>query len=134
MLQLIYVSSKTPSAAAFDLDELVAASQLRNRRDQITGLLYSDGKRFLQIVEGPTNAIDGLLTRLGNDSRHRAIVMLSRREIERREFGGWAMAMMLDGEDNLSFTTRIRALCQHTDPRVLGTVLGLVEARAAARA
>lgn len=134
MLQLIYVSSKTPSAAALDLDELVTVSQLRNRRDQITGLLYSDGKRFLQVVEGPTNAIEGLLGRLGKDGRHRAIITLSRREIDRREFGDWAMAMMLDGEDNLSFATRIRALCQHADPRVLGTFLGLIEARAAARA
>jgi hypothetical protein len=112
----------------------VAASQLRNRRDGITGLLYSDGRRFLQVVEGPTNAIESLLTRLGKDRRHRAIVTLSRRTIERREFGDWAMAMMRDGEDNFSFAARIKALCDNADLRVLGTFLGLVEARSAARA
>lgn len=134
MLQLIYVSSRTPNTPAFNIDELVTASQLRNRGDGITGLLYSDGKRFLQVVEGPAGAIENLLARLSKDRRHRAIVTLSRRTIERREFGDWAMAMMYPGEDNLSFAARIKALCDHADPRVLGTFLGLVEARSAARA
>lgn len=134
MLQLIYVSSKSPSWSVVDLDEILSVSQAANRRDGITGLLYSDGKRFLQVVEGPAPAIEKLLRRLAGDPRHRAMVTLSRRDVAAREFGDWSMARMRPEEDHRAFSDRIRSLCRHADPRVVGTFLGLVEARAAARA
>lgn len=134
MLQLIYVSSKTPTAADIDLDELVELAGRGNARDGITGLLFSDGRRFLQVIEGPKSAIERLVARLKRDPRHRALVTLSRRAIAAREFGNWSMARKRAGEQGDAFAARLKDLCRHADPGVTATFVGLVEARAAARA
>ena len=54
-------------------------------------LLY-DGHRFLQALEGSPQAVAAVYARVKLDPRHRAVVQLSRREIDMRAFGDWAMA------------------------------------------
>jgi len=51
-----------------------------------------NGKRFLQVLEGPSGAVENTFERIRRDTRHRAQVMLSRRTVGRREFGDWSMA------------------------------------------
>jgi len=53
MLQIIYVSTANPALRAVDPGPILDASRELNLRDSITGLLYSDGKRFMQVIEGP---------------------------------------------------------------------------------
>jgi hypothetical protein len=132
MLQLVYVSSVTPNAANLDPATILAASRNNNGRDAITGLLYSDGTRFLQALEGPDDKVEAAFERIRQDPRHRAIVILSRRTIDAREFGEWAMAHRLPGVDANQFIERVGRLAENAAPDVRATFEGFAQIRRAA--
>jgi hypothetical protein len=91
MYQLTYISTARPGADD-QLKDILAIARRRNRQNGITGLLIADGKRFLQALEGEGPIIEATFARIKNDPRHFAVVMLSMKEIVRREFGDWEMA------------------------------------------
>ena len=129
MLQLVYISS---AVAAPDTAPILAVSRHNNMRDDITGLLYADGKRFLQVLEGPAEAVETTYARIAADPRHRAVVQLSRRTVAAREFGQWRMAERLPDELGASFVARVEALIAGAAPDVRATFDGLVRLRHAA--
>lgn len=131
MLQLIYVSSASPAIPA-DPDDILAVSNANNRRDSLTGLLYLDGRRFLQVLEGEPDQVARTFERIEADPRHRAVVVLSRREVEAREFGEWSMARMDPGEDAEAFLARVGALVADAGPDVRATFEGFARVRRAA--
>ena len=132
MLQLVYVSSAIPGATAVDPAAILAVSRANNRRDSITGLLYSDGKRFLQALDGPADKVAAAFARLPRDPRHRAMVVLSEREIDTREFGDWEMAHRLPGADADRFIERVSELSAAASPAVRATFEGFAKVRRAA--
>lgn len=129
MLQLIYISSaaNNPSTA-----EILNVSRRNNRQDGISGLLYADGRRFLQALEGPPEEVEAAFARIARDPRHRAAVVLSRRTVDRREFGEWDMAERKPGEESKVFLARVEVLIADADPSVQATFGGLVRLRHAA--
>lgn len=130
MLQLLYISSAAP-AHPVNLEALLAQSRANNRRDAITGMLYTDGRRFLQVLEGEAGVVEAAMDRIQADPRHRAVVLLSRRDVETREFGEWAMAHQPGGGSD-AFSARIETLSRNAHPNVAATIRGLVETRRAA--
>ena len=90
--QILYCSLARKPMSDADLDELVASVVPLNRMDHITGLLmYSEGA-FVQLVEGPRDAINHLWARLLRDPRHFGVVQLHHeRELEQRTCQDWAM-------------------------------------------
>ena len=112
-----------------DIDEVLAKSRANNTRDEVTGLLFTDGHRFLQVLEGPQATVEDTFLRIIADPRHRALVLLSRRAITRREFGDWSMARRKFGETPDALSARIAALCRGADASVHGTFQGLIDAR-----
>ena len=91
MLQLTYISTGRDVNEA-QLDSILAASRRNNRRDEITGLLLFNGKRFLQALEGPQALVETAYKRIRVDPRHRAPVILGTNLVEDRQFGDWDMA------------------------------------------
>ena len=94
----------------FDIDQILYCSLMRepmddaavermaqqaanlNRMDHITGMLmYADGV-FVQLIEGPREAVKHLWARILLDKRHHGIVQLyHRREVESRACSDWDM-------------------------------------------
>jgi len=132
MLQLIYVSSINPKTGGVDPAPILVMSRRNNARDQITGVLYSDGLRFLQVLEGPEEAVEQAFKRITRDTRHRAIVVLSRRTTHRREFGDWQMAHRTPGEDADAFVARVGKIVARASDDVRATFQGFAEVRRAA--
>lgn len=91
MLQLTYISTGRDVDDAM-LESILGASRRNNRRDEITGLLLFNGKRFLQALEGPQSLVETAYERIRADPRHRAPVVLATSHVENRQFGGWDMA------------------------------------------
>lgn len=129
MLQLVYISS---AVGTVDTGPVLAVSRRNNGRDSITGLLYADGKRFLQALEGPADKVEATFARIQLDTRHRALVVLSRRTIEVREFGMWEMAARTPGQDGEAFLSRVDALIGKVDPNVRATFEGFARIKRAA--
>ncbi len=92
MLQLAYISTSRQPVDRALLDDILAASRRNNQRCGVTGLLVSGGKRFLQVLEGPDQAVLATYARIQNDPRHFAFVSLATKPIEERAFGQWSMA------------------------------------------
>lgn len=119
MLQLAYIS--TPRPGGEDIAAILQVSQHNNHRDGLTGLLFANGKRFLQVIEGPADKVEATFARVERDPRHRSIVLLSRREILAREFGSWSMAAPRTFEAEQAFVARVAALVADASPTIRAT-------------
>ena len=122
MLQLVYISSarNKPNVA-----DILAASRRNNARG-ITGLLYADGVRFLQALEGPEDKVLAAFTRIEQDPRHRAVVVLSRRTVSEREFGPWQMAHRTPGADGGAVMGQVAPLLARVHANIRGTFDGFM--------
>lgn len=127
MLQLVYISSPDTAQGPVDAPTILRTSRRNNRRDGITGLLFTDGTRFLQAIEGPTDAVNAAFARIKADPRHRAVVVLSERDIEAREFGDWEMAERVPGDEGTEFIERVKQLARQASIGVRGTFEGLAQ-------
>jgi hypothetical protein len=120
VIQLCYISTARPSVTWDTVDDILTVSRRNNARAQVTGLLLFNGKRFLQLLEGPQLLVDAAYSRILRDDRHYAIVKLSGREIEEREFGGWDMAFERFAPENsrIAVTDKVKQLTQTASPSV----------------
>jgi len=73
--------------------DIVAVSDQNNRRAGLTGALVHDRGAFLQVLEGPVQAIEATFDRLASDLRHRSIQVIEYRRVEARMFPEWGMVL-----------------------------------------
>lgn len=91
--RVVYCSQATvPTDSLLVIAEILAVSQRNNDRDHLTGALAINDGWFLQVIEGPKDALDRLLKRLDADPRHKAVEILQRQPITDRLFDAWSMA------------------------------------------
>ena len=91
MQRLLYISTARDGFDETELDGILRISRRNNAAVGVTGLLVVGGRRFLQVLEGPDDAVATVFERISRDPRHFAVVRLSRKPIETRAFGEWAM-------------------------------------------
>lgn len=92
MHQLVYISTLRSETTLQDLTDILHASMRNNKPEGITGLLVRGGNRFLQALEGPTDAVLRTFERIQKDPRHFGCVVLTSRSVAQRAFGDWSMA------------------------------------------
>ncbi|ODP37338.1 BLUF domain-containing protein [Sphingomonas turrisvirgatae] len=131
MFQLVYISSATPGET-ISMGNILTASRRNNTRDAITGLLYSNGQRFLQALEGPEDKVLAAMARIQADKRHRAVVVLSAQPVAEREFGAWAMAHHDAAQDGERVVEQVGRLVANASPSVKATFEGFCKLRRAA--
>lgn len=93
LYRVAYVSRATRALGLPELGALLDKARANNRRDGISGLLVYDAGSFLQVFEGPTDAVEALVRRIEGDARHTDIVVLSAGPVDARYFEGWGMDM-----------------------------------------
>ncbi|SPO34781.1 uncharacterized protein PSFLO_00252 [Pseudozyma flocculosa] len=93
VLQVVYTSSAlTRHVSREEISDILQHSRRNNARRGITGLLlYRDGS-FVQFLEGPAHEVDGVYQKIEADPRHRGIVRILRKTVEKRDFSKWEMA------------------------------------------
>jgi len=134
LFQITYISTARPTLILSDVEGILQISRKRNAIDGVTGLLIFDGKRFLQVLEGSLEQVETTFSRIAQDPRHRALVRLSGRHVDEREFGHWAMAshivgpVMGDGD----LARQVDALTETLpDPNLRATLRGFARVRGA---
>jgi hypothetical protein len=127
MFQLAYISSSKDPVDQILLDQILSVSRRNNERVGVSGLLVSGGRRFLQVLEGPEQAVLATYTRIQRDDRHRAFVILSATPVQERAFGDWSMAYS-DGQAGGEFEKLVKALVEKiADPNLRAQFTGFAK-------
>lgn len=92
LFEIIYVSQRSERVSdRMIVDEIVIPSGMNNRRLDITGILWFSEEHFLQVIEGPRDAIISLYQSIQRDSRHFDITTVSEGSIPQRSFKRWGL-------------------------------------------
>ncbi len=90
LLQLIYASHPFGFDSAV-LSAILIDARRCNARDDITGMLICRGDLYLQLLEGPPDAVEATCRRIAADDRHVEMRVLSREMVNERLFPLWSM-------------------------------------------
>ncbi len=99
MRRIIYSSLATSALTMAELEDLLAWSRVRNEADEITGLLLyfapelARAPSFLQLLEGPADAVEATYARIAADTRHQDVQLVSRSDAPQRVFPDWTMGL-----------------------------------------
>ena len=126
MRQLLYISTSSEPVIGDHLSTILVQSRRNNQITGLTGLLWTDGVRFLQVLEGEHDSVGRTFERIRRDPRHKAVVVLHDRAVDKRTFGMWSMALVGDSDERIS-----EALAS-ADPVVSSTFEGLIHVRRSA--
>ncbi|RYG45058.1 BLUF domain-containing protein [bacterium] len=101
LVQSIYVSAAKRPMTEDELTRLLAVCRANNRRDGITGILvYFEGS-FMQVLEGPQEAVRRMMGVVRKDPRHCHITLLTEDPVEERSFPEWTMGFARPGQEEL---------------------------------
>jgi uncharacterized Fe-S cluster-containing MiaB family protein len=92
MLQLIYASRETTEFGEKPLGALLEKAREHNEQNNITGFLLYISGNFLQVLEGPDEAVKTIFNSIEQDARHSSLKVIAKNEIQEREFDNWSMA------------------------------------------
>ncbi len=90
---LMYTSTYSGSLEKMpdDLNNIVRSARKNNAQNDITGVLFSDHKQFVQILEGDKKAIHKLVKKIKADKRHSDLSILIDETSEERGLTNWHM-------------------------------------------
>jgi len=127
MHRILYISTARAPLSETEMEVILATSRRNNRRADVTGCLVVGGRRFLQVLEGPREAVEQTFARISADHRHFAVVKLNDKPIEERSFARWAMGFERGGDASLAapLTEQVAALLAPvTDPNLRAYFVG----------
>ena len=91
MQKRILYSSQPFGFDAAMLARILSQARRNNALSQITGALICRQDIYLQLIEGPVTAIDGLFDQIRVDDRHTKVQLLLQEEASERLFPAWSM-------------------------------------------
>lgn len=100
MFQIVYVSAASWPMSSGDLNAILDVSRANNRRFGVTGLLLHIDHGFLQVLEGPKEAVMAIFSKVERDTRHIGVRVLVQQEVKERLFGDWSMGFDRLSENN----------------------------------
>lgn len=93
---VLYHSQIAPGAPISCVADIVKAARGFNKDHDITGILVFDGQRFFQYLEGPKEAVMGLVVGIAQDTRHVHFRLQHQGPCaQERMFRNWSMAYVL---------------------------------------
>lgn len=94
--RLLYRSDSSltgsPEAIERQVEAIVDASLAANAAAELTGALLFESGTFMQVLEGPIDAVEATFERICGDLRHRRVRLLEFAVAEGRIFAEWGMA------------------------------------------
>lgn len=96
--RMAYVSQPLADLPVTEIPRIVATSRANNERDGLTGVLVYTGADFVQLIEGPEEAVATLWARVASDPRHRDIAILLDESNHRPWFPDWRMGYLLNAD------------------------------------
>jgi hypothetical protein len=115
---LVYISIARDGLPDAEVQAILASARRRNAEQQITGALLKYADRFIQVLEGPREALDGCVSRIRRDLRHRNLKVLRHHPVAERRFGGWKMRdVRVEPGAEPTVDQFVASLAEQRDPR-----------------
>jgi hypothetical protein len=94
VFRLVYASrcELPDTALEAEIPRILAAARRNNAAQGVTGALLFSADGFVQVLEGPTEAVERTFERIECDPRHAHVVILEAGPAAAREFQNWSMA------------------------------------------
>jgi|GEM_PF-5935096 len=89
--RIAYVSSASEELSLDDFRKIEEISVRNNRMQEIYGVLVTDGRRIIQVLEGQRNSIEQLMEKIYNDPRHHSVKIFAEDTTEEISFKQWFM-------------------------------------------
>jgi hypothetical protein len=115
--RLVYASRAVGQDFRHDHHDILAVSRRNNGMDGVSGILWIDSDRYLQILEGPAESVGLAFDRIARDSRHADVVVINDRDGVERQFGDWSMAGM-PGDAPADAAVRLKRILDRVDADV----------------
>lgn len=95
ILQIIYYSENCLSVRKrrVDLEQIVKSGVKNNTASGVTGAMIFDDMWFVQVLEGPPDAVKSTFERISQDSRHANVKLLQKKQVAERHFPDWPMGL-----------------------------------------
>ena len=107
--QLVYASVPVGSRAV-DLDQILAQARRNNGMNGVSGLLVARDDRYVQILEGTPEAVGHIMDAIRDDDRHTDLRVISDDAVDERGFGGWTMAHLPGGREDVGVRRALNEL------------------------
>jgi len=92
MYRIVYTSTAKSLMSERELQQILRSARRNNAANLVTGMLiYHDGC-FLQVLEGPREAVEACYATILKDSRHRDCITLAKESVVSRLFSVWWMS------------------------------------------
>lgn len=90
-----YVSQATQPWDRSSVEAMVSAAAAFNLQAGVTGVLFFDGIRYLQYIEGPEDGLEIAYSRVRASGLHSDVMELARGHVGRRLMPYWSMRWLL---------------------------------------
>ena len=91
---LMYFSKAAPGVKPDDIARIFREAHRRNGDIGISGILYSDGRWFIQVLEGTRHHVSLIFSMILKDPRHVDVTLVSFREVDAYQFREWSMGLI----------------------------------------
>ena len=100
MKRIIYCSEACDEFTPDELVDLLGVARRNNSSADVSGMLLYCSRSFLQMLEGPDQAVDTVYARIAEDGRHVNLRVLCTEPVRARLFPDWTMGFEhLDDEE-----------------------------------
>lgn len=94
VFQMIYVSKCSDDFDFNTLPSILEKSRRDNEKKDVSGLLIFHEGSFIQVLEGPKEAVEEIYQKIEKDDRHKNIKLLSQKMLDEKEFESWSMGFL----------------------------------------
>ena len=94
MIRILYISEASGTINLEQINDIQKSSLKFNAMNNITGVLVYGGTLFLQLLEGPEEAVFRLYVKILDDKRHHSCQILCISSVDERMFPNWSMGFI----------------------------------------
>lgn len=97
LYEIVYWSRRSQTLMDDDVvSGIVFPARRRNQACDVTGCLWFDHARFVQVLEGRREEVELIFGAIARDTRHHDVHVIAQGSIERRAFSNWNMSWLKD--------------------------------------
>jgi len=109
MIRLLYISQAAPAISDEQVQDILLSSKRNNPAVGITGVLFHGGGLFMQILEGPEQAVLRRYVKILDDRRHGDCGIVHISPADDRIFGKWSMGLIKGDPMQFQYIAKLRA-------------------------